>query len=128
MRIRDWSSDVCSSDLSPARQRTRLKRDLNALRREYAEDTPLGRRRTRIEEAAPAVEFTMDAMIEKEPVTVVLSKKGWIRAARGHVPLDQEFKSKEGVEPAFILHAQTPDQHIGKSSRRDRMCQNEKIS
>src|SRR3546814_2015255 len=115
MRIRDWSSDVCSSDLSPARQRTRLKRDLNALRREYAEDTPLGRRRTRIEEAAPAVEFTMDAMIEKEPVTVVLSKKGWIRAARGHVPLDQAFKYKEGADLAFILHAQTTAKQIGRA-------------
>ncbi|OGS55551.1 MAG: DNA topoisomerase IV subunit A [Erythrobacter sp. RIFCSPHIGHO2_12_FULL_63_10] len=94
---------------SPARQRTRLKRDLGMLRKEYAEDTALGRRRTRIEEAAPAVEFSMDAMIEKEPVTVILSKKGWIRAARGHMPLDQEFKHKEGDDLAFILHAQTTD-------------------
>jgi topoisomerase-4 subunit A len=94
---------------SPARQRTRLKRDLKALRKDYAEDTPLGRRRTLIAEAAPAVEFSMDAMIEKEPVTVILSQKGWIRAAKGHVPLDQEFKYKEGDALAFILHAQTTD-------------------
>ncbi|MFW5634753.1 MAG: DNA topoisomerase IV subunit A, partial [Erythrobacter sp.] len=94
---------------SPARQRTRLKRDLRALRKDYAEDTPLGARRTRIEEAAPAVEFSMDAMIEKEPVTVILSQKGWIRAAKGHVPLDQEFKYKEGDALAFIAHAQTTD-------------------
>ena len=94
---------------SPAKQRTRLKRDLKALRKAYAEDTPLGRRRTLIAEAAPLVEFSMDAMIEKEPVTVILSQKGWIRAARGHVPLDQEFKYKEGDALAFILHAQTTD-------------------
>jgi len=94
---------------APARQRTRLKRDLGALRREYGEDTALGARRTRIEEAAPTVEFTMDAMIEKAPVTVILSKKGWIRAASGHVPLDQEFKYKEGDELGFIAHAQTTD-------------------
>jgi len=94
---------------SPARQRTRLKRDLNALRKEYAEDTALGRRRTKIEEAEPAVEFSMDAMIEKAPVTVILSKKGWIRGASGHVPLDQEFKYKEGDDLGFILHAQTTD-------------------
>lgn len=94
---------------SPARQRTRLKRDLRNLRKAYAEDTPLGRRRTLIAEAAPAVEFSMDAMIEKEPVTVMLSQKGWIRAARGHVPLDQEFKYKEGDALAAILHAQTTD-------------------
>jgi topoisomerase-4 subunit A len=94
---------------SPARQRTRLKRDLRALRKDYAEDTPLGRRRTLIAEAAPTVEFSMDAMIEKAPVTVILSQKGWIRAASGHVPLDQEFKYKEGDGLAFILHAQTTD-------------------
>jgi topoisomerase-4 subunit A len=94
---------------SPARQRTRLKKDLRELRKDYAEDTALGARRTRIEEAEPAVEFSMDAMIEKAPVTVILSQKGWIRAASGHVPLDQEFKYKEGDALAFILHAQTTD-------------------
>lgn len=94
---------------SPARQRTRLKRDLNALRKDYAEDTELGRRRTTIAEAAPAVEFSMDAMIEKEPVTVILSQRGWIRGAKGHVPLDSEFKFKEGDGPAFAVHAQTTD-------------------
>ena len=94
---------------SPARQRTRLKRDLRNLRKDYAEDTLLGRRRTLIAEAAPTVEFSMDAMIEKAPVTVILSQKGWIRAASGHVPLDQEFKYKEGDGLAFICHAQTTD-------------------
>ena len=94
---------------SPARQRTRLKRDLADLRKEYGPDTPLGRRRTSIEEAAPTVEFSMDAMIEKEPITVILSQRGWVRGARGHVPLDQEFKFKEGDGPAFAVHAQTTD-------------------
>ncbi|QKG70041.1 DNA topoisomerase IV subunit A [Erythrobacter mangrovi] len=94
---------------SPARQRTRLKRDLNALRKEYGEDTELGRRRTTIAEAAPAVEFSMDAMIEKAPVTVILSQRGWVRGASGHLPLDQEWKFKEGDGPAFVLHAQTTD-------------------
>jgi len=94
---------------SPAKQRTRLKKDLRNLRKNYAEDTALGRRRTLIAEAAPTIAFSMDAMIEKAPVTVILSQKGWIRAASGHVPLDQEFKYKEGDALAFILHAQTTD-------------------
>ena len=94
---------------SPARQRTRLKKDLRALRKDYAEDTEIGARRTRIEEAEATVEFSMDAMIEKEPVTVILSQKGWIRAAKGHVPLDQEFKYKEGDALFAIVHAQTTD-------------------
>lgn len=94
---------------SPARQRTRLKRDLNGLRKDYAEDTELGRRRTTIAEAAPTVEFSLDAMIEKEPITVVLSQRGWIRGAKGHVPLDSDFKFKEGDGAAFAVHAQTTD-------------------
>ena len=94
---------------SPARQRTRLKRDLNALRKEYGKDTALGARRTTIHEAAPTVEFSMDAMIEKEPITVILSARGWIRAAKGHVDLTQDWKFKEGDELAFVFHAQTTD-------------------
>ena len=94
---------------SPARQRTRLKRDLNALRKEYGKDTALGARRTTIDEAAPTVEFSMDAMIEKEPTTVILSARGWIRAAKGHADLTQEWKFKEGDELAFAFHAQTTD-------------------
>ena len=94
---------------SPARQRTRLKRDLNALLKEYGKDTALGARRTTIHEAAPTVEFSMDAMIEKEPITVILSARGWIRAAKGHVDLTQDWKFKEGDELAFVFHAQTTD-------------------
>ena len=94
---------------SPARQRTRLKRDLNALLKEYGKDTALGARRTTIAEAEPTVEFSMDAMIEKEPITVILSARGWIRAAKGHVDLTQDWKFKEGDELAFVFHAQTTD-------------------
>ncbi len=94
---------------SPARQRTRLKRDLATLRKDYAEDTLLGRRRTTLAEAGATREFNMDAMIEKEPVTVILSQRGWIRGARGHLALDGDFKFKEGDGPAFALHAQTTD-------------------
>ncbi len=94
---------------SPARQRTRLKRDLGNLRKDYAEDTALGRRRTTIAEAAPAREFNMDAMIEKAPVTVILSARGWIRGASGHLALDGDFKFKEGDGPAWALHCQTTD-------------------
>jgi topoisomerase-4 subunit A len=94
---------------SPARQRTRLRRDLEALKKEYGPDTKLGARRTTIAEAAPTVEFNPDAMIEKAPVTVILSQRGWIRGASGHIALDQEWKYKEGDGPAFVLHAQTTD-------------------
>ena len=96
---------------SPARQRTRLKKDLAALRQRYGPETPLGRRRTVIEEAGPLREIPLEAMIEREPITVIMSKRGWIRALRGHVDLDQPetMKFKEGDGPAFAFHAQTTD-------------------
>jgi topoisomerase-4 subunit A len=96
---------------SEARQKTRLKRELTALKDRYGGWTDLGRRRTLIEEAGPAREIPLEAMIEREPITVILSKRGWIRAMRGHVE-DAEaatLKFKEGDELAFLVRAQTTD-------------------
>ncbi len=96
---------------SPARQRTRLKKDLTKLRAGYAEDTELGRRRTQLEEAAPAREISLEAFVEREPVTIILSKRGWIKAMKGHADLSakQDYKFKEGDALAQIFHAQTTD-------------------
>jgi topoisomerase-4 subunit A len=97
---------------SPARQRSRLKKDLAALRARYGPDTVLGRRRTLIEEAGPAREIPLEAMIEREPITVILSARGWIRAMKGHVePSEAEaMKFKEGDSLAFpLLRAHTTD-------------------
>jgi topoisomerase IV subunit A len=99
---------------SDARQRTKLKKDLARLRERYAFETPLGARRTLIEEAAPPREVPLDAMIEREPVTVILSAKGWIRALKGHAELAgaDMSKFKEGDGPAFAIHAQTTDKIV----------------
>ncbi len=96
---------------SPARQRTRLKKDLAALRKRYGSDTDLGRRRTLVEEAAPAREIPLEAMIEREPITVILSERGWIRAMSGHRDLAaaDTLKFKEGDGPQFAFHAYTTD-------------------
>ncbi|GAA0728431.1 DNA topoisomerase IV subunit A [Sphingomonas japonica] len=96
---------------SDARQRTRLKRDLAKLRERYGPETLLGKRRTLIEEAAPARDIPLEAMIEREPITVILSQRGWIRAMKGHVDLASAdtLKFKEGDGPRFAFHAQTTD-------------------
>jgi topoisomerase-4 subunit A len=96
---------------SPTRQKTRLKKDLAALRDRYGPDTPLGKRRTWVEEAAPARDIPLEAMIEREPITVIMSQRGWVRAMKGHVALDaaEALKFKEGDGPAFAFHAQTTD-------------------
>ena len=90
----------------PGRQRRRLKRDLQTLRDKFGDD-----RRTRIEEVAPSREIDWSAMIEKEPITVILSQRGWIRAMKGHLALDQvgELKWREGDGPFIHFHAQTTD-------------------
>jgi topoisomerase-4 subunit A len=96
---------------SPARQKTRLKKDLSALRKNYAQETDLGRRRTSLEEAGQAREISLEAFVEREPVTVIMSKRGWIKAMKGHADLSAraDFKFKEGDGPAFAFHAQTTD-------------------
>jgi len=96
---------------SPARQRTRVKKDLAALRLRYGPETALGRRRTQIEEAAPTREIPLEAMIEREPVTIIMSKRGWIRAMKGHVELSnpEALKFKEGDTLGFFFHAHTTD-------------------
>ena len=50
-------------------------------------------------------------MIEKEPITVILSQRGWIRAMKGHLALEQvaDLKWREGDEPFIHFHAQTTD-------------------
>jgi topoisomerase-4 subunit A len=91
---------------SPARQRTRLKRDLAAVKDKFGDE-----RRTRIEEAGAARDIDWSAMIEKEPITVILSQRGWIRAMKGHLALDQvgDLKWREGDGPFKHFHAQTTD-------------------
>ena len=96
---------------SPARQKTRLKKDLASLRKGYAEDTELGRRRTSLEEAGQAREISLEAFVEREPVTVIMSKRGWIKAMKGHADLSAkaDYKFKEGDSLAFAFHTQTTD-------------------
>ncbi|MFZ2994997.1 DNA topoisomerase IV subunit A [Sphingobium sp.] len=96
---------------SPVRQRTRLKRDIAAMRKRYGPETDLGRRRTLVEEAGPTREIPLEAMIEREPITVILSDRGWIRAMTGHRDLAaaDTLKFKEGDGPQFAFHAYTTD-------------------
>jgi topoisomerase-4 subunit A len=88
------------------RQRRKLKKDLAAVKDKFGDP-----RRTRIEAAAVTREIDWSAMIEKEPITVILSQRGWIRAMKGHAALDEvpELKWREGDGPFIHFHAQTTD-------------------
>jgi topoisomerase-4 subunit A len=99
---------------SPQAQRQRVSANLAELRARYGPETALGRRRTSIE-AAPNVTFIpLEAMIEREPLTIIASAKGWIRAMKGHVELAsaEAVKFKEGDGAGFAFHAYTTDKII----------------
>ena len=91
---------------SAARQWTRLQKDLETLKQRFGDE-----RRTRIEAVASAREIDWSAMIEKEPITVILSQRGWIRAMKGHLALEQvaDLKWRESDGPFIHFHAQTTD-------------------
>jgi len=91
---------------NPRKQWKRLQKDLVQLKEKFGDE-----RRTRIEEASAAREIDWSAMIEKEPITVILSQRGWIRAMKGHLALEQvaDLKWREGDGPFIHFHAQTTD-------------------
>ena len=61
--------------------------EIKALKKTYGPTTKLGARRTTFGEAPAAAEADLaEALIEREPVTIVVSRKGWVRALKGHVP------------------------------------------
>ncbi len=94
----------------------RIADQLKETRKIFGKSSDGGARRTTFSEAADVEEVPLEAMIEKEPITVVCSKMGWIRAMSGHQPLDKDLKYKDGDEARFVFHAQTTDKLIAFGS------------
>jgi len=90
-------------------QWTKIADQLRETRKVFGRDAPGGARRTQFAEAGEVEEVPLEAMIEREPITVICSKMGWIRAMKGHQPLDAEVKFKDGDEGRFTFHAETTD-------------------
>ena len=84
--------------------------EIGEVRKKFAKATEIGRRRTQFASAPEAdVEAIQQAMIEKEPVTVVISEKGWIRALKGHIADTSGLQFKEGDALKVAFPAQTTD-------------------
>ena len=66
------------------------------IRKRFGKKTDIGARRTEIGDAPEEVVVPLDILIEREPITVICSQKGWIRAAKGHLGEMSELKFKEG--------------------------------
>jgi len=82
---------------------------LREVKKTFGKAHPIGARRTSFAEAGEVEDVPLEAMTPREPITVVCSRRGWIRAMTGHIDLNRELKFKDGDGPRFIFHAETTD-------------------
>jgi topoisomerase-4 subunit A len=97
---------------SEARQWTKIGQQLAKTRGVFAENTVWGGRRAQFGDASAQAEISVDAFIVREPITVVLSEKGWVRALKGHGADTDALKYKEGDRQAFVLQCETTDKIV----------------
>ena len=91
-----------------ARRWSKIAEELEAVRTKFGAG-PLGDRRTVMGDVPDAIEVDSDSLIEKEPITVILSEKGWIRAIRGHLADGADLKFKDGDKLSLLVPCQTTD-------------------
>jgi topoisomerase-4 subunit A len=95
---------------SDARQWTKISKEIGEIAKVYGPETEIGKRRTDKAEAPEAdLVDIQQAMIEKEPITVIISEKGWIRALKGHQVDLSSLSFKQGDKLKLSFHAETTD-------------------
>lgn len=95
---------------SEAKQWAMIKWEIGKVREKYGPETEVGKRRTEFADAPEVdLEDIAQAMIEREPVTIVVSEKGWLRAMKGHLADYSALSFKEGDALKLAFHAQTTD-------------------
>ncbi|MEM9206239.1 MAG: DNA topoisomerase IV subunit A [Pseudomonadota bacterium] len=91
----------------------RIGDEMRDIIKAYGSDTPLGRRRTTFDEAPKTDEIDLtEAMIEREPITVILSEKGWLRALKGHIDDVSNIQFKGDDRFKLSLKAETTDKIV----------------
>lgn len=102
---------------SESKQWGEIKKQVGTLKKIYGPTTTLGARRTSISKPPAPISIDLNqVMVEKEPITIVLSAKGWVRAIKGHGLVQADFKYKEGDREQFVLEAQTTDKIVAFAS------------
>ena len=86
----------------------RVGEEVAAIREKFGSG-PLGDRRTLLAGVPDAVDISFEAAVEREPLTVVLSQKGWLRAVRGHAVDPAELKFKDGDALRLVVPCQSTD-------------------
>jgi topoisomerase-4 subunit A len=99
---------------SKARQLTVIRKQVKHLGELFSQSTSLGKRRTHVGRAPQEIEVAIHELIEKEPITVICSDKGWIRAMKGHLEQDKidAITYKEGDGAKFAIKCETTDKLI----------------
>ncbi len=97
---------------SQDQQWEKISGEIRDVREKYSKKTVNGRRRTLLADA-PAIDAELEAaLVEKEPITVILSEKGWIRAMKGHMEDTSKLEFKQGDELRKIILAHTTDKLV----------------
>ena len=91
------------------RRWAKIAEGIRDVRERFGLKAPGGKRRTEIAGAPEPAMVPLDAVIEREPITIVCSHKGWIRAIRGHLDDLSDIKFKDGDRGRYVLRAQTTD-------------------
>lgn len=115
--LSDERKDIDALLADEAKQWKTIAWQVRELKKSYGPQTPIGKRRTSFEDAPEAIDLDLaEAMIEREPVTIVVSEKGWIRALKGHVQdlSSLQFKGDDSLAASFF--AQTTSKIIALAS------------
>ncbi|MFQ6546441.1 DNA topoisomerase IV subunit A [Aestuariibius sp. 2305UL40-4] len=108
-RLTEEREELLSLLADEGAQWAKISEQLKETKKQFGRDHPMGARRTRFAEAVDTPDISLEALTPKEPITVVCSQMGWIRALSGHVDLTRELKFKDGDGPRFMFHAETTD-------------------
>ncbi|MEX2311141.1 MAG: DNA topoisomerase IV subunit A, partial [Rhodospirillales bacterium] len=93
-------------------RRTAISDEIREMKKALQKLPKLSDRRTRIGEAKELPDMPLEAMIDKEPITVICSEKGWIRALKGHAEENGSEKYKDGDRGRFWITAETTDKLV----------------
>ncbi|MEM1410013.1 MAG: DNA gyrase C-terminal beta-propeller domain-containing protein, partial [Pseudomonadota bacterium] len=94
---------------SPEQQSAAMTTELREVKKSFSGKGGLGQRRTEMSDEVVDDDIAMDDLVEKEPVTVVISQKGWCRALKGHIDDLSTIKYKDGDKGKFVVPAMTSD-------------------
>lgn len=89
-----------------------IKEQIRTIKKQFGDDKELGPRRTTFAAAPLIAEAALEAAIEREPMTVLLSEQGWIRAMKGHGLNTADQKYKEGDKQGYVIEGETTDKFI----------------